>query len=264
MMVDAVLPAGGRVKGELASLAGTDLKALMRFGGETVLERTLTTLRATGLAHRIIVVGPQEAVAHVADLADAVLPETDSGAGNVLRGTEWLGRVDATGGAGRVLVLTTDLPFLTPEAITRFVEACPPQMDLCVPVLNRQEFEADFPHSEKRYVRLRDGEWMIGCAMLMRPLALLRNRLMIERAFAARRSQLGMARLLGPLFVLRFLTRRLRVAEVEAKCLHILGCTGAGIRGCAPELAFDIDYLSDYRYAAERCERRALVAPPRR
>jgi len=73
---------------------------------------------------------------------------------------------------------------------------------------------------------------------------------MIERVFAARRSQIGMARLLGPLFVLRFLTRRLSLKQIEGKCLKMLGCAGIGIRGCAPELAFDIDYVSDYRYAA--------------
>ncbi len=38
--------------------------------------------------------------------------------------------------------------------------------------------------------------------------------------------------------------------HIEQRCLDILGCTGSGIRGLAPELAFDIDYPEDYRYAA--------------
>jgi molybdopterin-guanine dinucleotide biosynthesis protein A len=251
MKIDAVLPAGGRIAGELARDLGTDVKALLRFGPDTVLERTLKTLRATGRVGRIAVVGPREISPYV-NLADVALPETDSGAGNILRGLEWLRGAHEGADSERVLILTTDLPFLTAGAITAFLDACPPEMDLCVPVLNRQEFEARFARTASRYVRLRDGDWMIGCAFLIRPQAVLRNRVMIEQVFAARRSQIGMARLLGPWFVLRFLTRRLGVKQIEAKCLQLLGCAGVGIRGCAPELAFDIDYISDYRYAADQ------------
>jgi molybdopterin-guanine dinucleotide biosynthesis protein A len=252
MKLDAVLPAGGRIKGELAREVGTELKALLRFGPDTVLEQTLKTLRATDRVRRIAVVGPQEIARYAERLADVVLPETNSGAGNILRGLEWVRAASEGTPAERVLILTTDLPFLSADAITGFLDACPAEMDLCVPVLNRQEFEARFARSHSRYVRLRDGDWMIGCAFLIRPQAVLRNRVMIERVFAARRSQIAMARLLGPWFVLRFLTRRLSVKQIEAKCLQLLGCAGVGIRGCAPELAFDIDYPEDYRYAAAR------------
>lgn len=248
MRVDAVLPAGGRIAGDLASEAGTDVKALLRFNGETMLKQTLRTLRTTGRVRTIAVVGPQEISPH-ADLADVVLPETDSGAGNILRGLEWLRGASCGTEAERVVIVTTDLPFLTADAITGFLDACPPELDLCVPVLNRQEFEGRFARSSSRYVRLSDGEWIIGCAFLINPAAITRNQAMVERVFAARRSQLGMARLLGALFVLRFLTRRLTVRQVERKCLELLGCTGGAVHGCEPELAFDIDYAGDYAYA---------------
>jgi len=74
----------------------------------------------------------------------------------------------------------------------------------------------------------------------------------VLRVFSARRSHLAMARLLGPLLVLRFLTRRLTVKQIESKAIELLGCTGGAVRGCAPELAFDIDYPSDYRYVLMR------------
>jgi CTP:molybdopterin cytidylyltransferase MocA len=252
MRVDVVLPAGGRIAGHLAREAGTDVKALLPFDGRTVLARTLETLRAAGRVRRIVVVGPNEIVRYAERLADVVLPETDSGAGNILRGLEWVRAANEGTHSERVLILTTDLPFLTADAITGFLDACPPEMDLCVPVLNRQEFEARFARSASRYVHLRDGDWMIGCAFLINPVALLRNRAMVERVFAARRSQIAMARLLGPLFVLRFLTRRLGMKQIEAKCLELLGCTGGAVRGCEPGLAFDIDYPEDYRYAVAR------------
>jgi GTP:adenosylcobinamide-phosphate guanylyltransferase len=249
MKIDAVLPAGGRITDVPARGSGTTVKALLRVGPDTVLERTLKELRATGRVQRIAVVGPQEVCRYAERLADVVLPDAGSGVGNILRGLEWVRSANEGAWPRPALILTTDLPFLTANAITGFLDACPPEMEFCAPVLNRQEFEARFSRSHSRFVRLRDGDWMIGCAFLVHPRAVLRKRLMIERAFAARRSQIGMARLLGPLFVLRFLTRRLSVRQVEAKCFELLGCAGSGIRGCAPELAFDIDYISDYHYA---------------
>jgi len=253
MRLDAILPAGGRISGPFAREAGTEIKALIQLGGWTVLERTLASLGATGQVGRTVVIGPEEVISHqAARSADVALSEGSSGPANIFRGLEWLYVANDRRYPERVLILTTDLPFLTADAITQFLDACPPGLDLCIPTLRREEFEARFSYRSARYVHLRDGEWMIGCAFLMDPVALVRNRSAIERVFAARRSRLGMARLLGPSFVLRFLTRCLTVAHIEQRCREIIGCTGRGIRGCAPELALDIDYPEDYRYAV-RC-----------
>ncbi|MFB3881501.1 MAG: molybdenum cofactor guanylyltransferase [Armatimonadota bacterium] len=263
MQIDAVLPAGGRIVGKLAYATGTEVKALFPFAGQTLLAHTLAALRQTNRVRRLVVVGPPEVAPHARGLADVVLREAGSGARNIMRGMEWSHAADDQERGERVLVLTTDLPFLTPGAISGFLDLCPPELDLCVPLLNRQEFEARFPGSYSRYVRLRDGEWMIGCAMLMNPAAIMANRATIERVFAARRSQLGMARLLGLSFIARFLTRRLTVAQIETKCLQLLGCSGGAIRGCAPELGFDIDYPQDYEYALAQQPSALAGRPPR-
>jgi len=250
--VDAILPAAGRISGDFAAEAGAGVKALIELGGRTVLERTIAALRATGRIGRIVVIGPEEVTAHpAARAADAALPEGgESGPSNIRRGLEWVR--DASGGhADRVLIVTTDLPFITPEAITRFLDACPLDLDICIPLLRREEFEARFPDFPLEYVRLRDGEWTMGCAFLVNPEAIIAHRARIEQVFALRKSQLGMMRLLGPLFIVRFLLKRLTIKDIEQRCLDILGCTGGAIHGCPPELTFDIDLPREYRYAVE-------------
>jgi len=250
MQVDAILPAGGRISGAFAAEAGAEIKALIELGGRTVLERTLAALRATGRVLRVVVIGPAEVAAHPgARAADVVLPAGASSPTNILRGIEWLR--DAHGGSlpDRVLVLTTDLPFLTPQAIAGFLDACPPDAEICLPLIRRQEFEARFPGLSIDYVRLPDGELTMGCAFLVKPAAIIANRAIIERAFAARKSQIAMVRLLGPAFILRFLTHRLTTAHIRRRCFELLGCDGVPIPGSAPELAFDIDRPVEYRYA---------------
>ena len=253
--VDVVLPAGGRIRSDFAADVGTEVKALIRLGGRTVLERTIEALRGTGRVGRVVVVGPdavREAAA--AGRADVVLPEGRSGPENLFRGLGWLREADGAGDPARrrVLLVPTDLPFLTPEAIAGFLDGCPEDADIVLPVIERAAFEARFPGSANTYVALRDGAWTLGCAFLVDPEALERNRLSLDRAFEARKSQWAMARLLGPRFVVRFLLKRLVVTDIERRCEEILHCRAAALRGCSADLAFDIDAHTDYRYAAER------------
>jgi GTP:adenosylcobinamide-phosphate guanylyltransferase len=261
MKVDAILPAGGRIAGEFAKEAGAEIKALIALDGRTVLERTLETLRATGRVERAVVIGPEELNGHpAARAADAVLPEGASGIDNLFHGIEWLRTHNGGQHAERVLVVTTDLPFLTPEAICGFLDACPPHAAVCLPVIRREEFEARFPDSRSDFVRLRDGEWTMGCAFLVDPAKLTENRCCLERVFQARKSQIGMLRLLGLPFILRWLTKRLTVDHVEARCAQILRCMGAAVRGGAPELAFDIDLPEEYRFTLKELGRNDLFS----
>lgn len=257
-MVDAVLPAGGRISGSFAAEAGAEVKALIPLGGITVLERTIDMLRATGCVERIVVIGPDELLAHPASkLADHVLHSDPSNSGptNILAGLDWLRTARGGDHAGRVLVVTTDLPFVTRDAIEGFVDACPGDSDICVPVISRGEFEGAYPNSSNFYVRLADGEWTIGSAFLVDPVSIERNRALIEQVFRARKSQLGMARLLGVGLVVRFLTRRLTVSVIEKRCRRMLGCSTAAVFGCSPSLGYDIDNIKEFHYAADRLRR---------
>ncbi len=253
MTLDAILPAAGRISGGFAKEAGAEIKALIEIGGRTVLERTIETLRATGRIGRIVVITAEEFAAHpAARLADAVLPEGgESGPDNIIAGLEWLREAHGGIDPDRVLVLTTDLPFLTPEAITGYLDACPASADMCVPVVDQATFQARFRESQALFVRLRDGRWTIGCAFLVNPDAVFANRDVIERCFQARKSRLGMAQLLGIGFVLRFLAGRLAVADIEERCRDLLCCSACAVRDSPPELAFDIDKVQDYSYAVE-------------
>jgi molybdopterin-guanine dinucleotide biosynthesis protein A len=253
-LIDAILPAGGRVSGALAEESGATIKALIPLRDETLLEREIHALRETGRIGRIVVIGPPELQNHdAARKADTILLEGNDGPENIFRGLQWLQQQENA--ARRVLVVTTDLPFLTPQALTQFIEMCSPELDICVPVIERREYEAVFPDSPGVWMRLQDGEWAIGCAFLLNAPALHKSRAHLEQAFAARKSQLAMARLLGPVFIVRFLFKRLTIAHILERCRRVLGCTGEPIRGCAPELAYDIDEVAEYHYAVQHMQR---------
>jgi len=243
---DVVIPAAGRLTGEWAAAAGTDVKALLRIGGVTIIERMVPVLRDSG-ARRVVIVGPASLAEALPSLAvDAWLAEVGSAPANILVGLDWLRERE---GDEPVLIATADLPFLSVDAVQGFLSACPSEADLCVPIISRASFRAKFPDTVDDYVHLADGDWTLGCLFRVRPAAISRNRAQLDRVFAARKSKLGMARLLGARFLVKFLLRRLTLAEITAKCESLLGCTGAVVLGCAPELAFDLDTVDEARYA---------------
>lgn len=251
--VDVVIPAGGRLEDDFAREAGASVKALISLGGQTILARTVSALRESGRVEKIVVVGPDE-VREAAAGADEVLGEGASGPQNIFRGLE---RLREIGTSRRVLIVTGDLPFLSPQVVADFLDACSDEAQVCLPALRRPEFEARFPNVRGEYVRLRDGEWTLGCAFLVDGSKLLQRRAAIESVFEARKSQWAMAKLLGAPFIARWVTKRLATSHIQVRCEQVLGVRGQLVAPCAPSLAFDVDGVEEYR-----CARAALDAEP--
>jgi GTP:adenosylcobinamide-phosphate guanylyltransferase len=251
---DAILPAGGKISPEFAQRVGTTVKALIEFDGRSILTSTLEALRGSKYGGRTIVIGGTEVEKAAKEVADVVLPEAASGPENILKGLKYL--LATQNPPQKVIVVTTDLPFLTPEIIDHFVEQCPADRDICVPLVNRVAWDARFPNSSATFATLADGKWTTGCAYLMDVRALQSSMPQIEEVFENRKSVPKMAKQLGPKFLFKLLTKTLTVSDVETKIQSMLGCSGAAIRNAPTELAYDIDDLEDYEYATKQVGRK--------
>lgn len=241
--------AGGRISGEYALAAGTDIKALAPLRGAPVIRRVAEVVRQTPGTDRLCVVGPDSVGKVVADLA-TWQPETDSAYNNFLSGVRHL----ALSGADRVLLCGTDVAALTPEAVQDFLDRAPADADICMPVVHRDAFEARFPGGGWVYVPLADGRFTSGSQFIVRPQALLDNADLVQRLFDARKSQVRMASALGVSFLFKLLTRRLRVPDLEARASALTGCRCRAVLDCHPELALDIDNPAEWQYARKLLE----------
>jgi GTP:adenosylcobinamide-phosphate guanylyltransferase len=245
--LDVILPAGGRIDPAFAANVGTDVKALIQFDGKTILERTLEAVRGTNRVGNVVVIGSDAVRKASEGLATTTIEEGATGPENIYRGLEAVTKANPN--ARKILLVTTDLPYLTPEILNRFIDSCPEDADICVPLIRQTEYESRFPGSTATFVRLRDDAWTTGCAYVMDVKAMERIRPSVERVFEQRKSKIGMAKLLGPGFVFKFATKRLTLPDVEGKIKSLLGCSGRALTGAPPELAYDIDYMDDYEYA---------------
>jgi GTP:adenosylcobinamide-phosphate guanylyltransferase len=248
--VDAILPAGGKLTPDFAEKVGTHSKALIQFDGETILGCTLRALQESGRVRRTVVIGSAEVLGHPdAQLATHRLPEAQTGPDNIFLGISAI--ESEPNPPKKVLIVTTDLPFLTGGVINNFLDQVPEGVDIAAPLVHKEEFLGRFPGGPSMFVRLRDGHVTLGCAYIADIQALRKAKPHIDKVFENRKSKMGMARLLGLGFVFKYLTNGLSVGDIEKKIESLLKIKGTAISGAPPELAFDIDYHEDFAYAEQ-------------
>ena len=250
--MDAVVTAGGRLKGALAEATGQEIKALVSLGGRTLLERSVSALVGSGSVGRVAVVGPPE-VRQVAEAAGAevYVPEEGSGIDNLMAGIRAL---DAN---GQIVMSVSDLVAVQPEDIDDLVARVPRTAGVSYVIVTDEEFLAAFPERRgKHFVELRDGSFTGGCVFVVDVAALKRIEPTLQLMFRARKLPVLLGSFVGwPLFFWLVLSRVLgrQVApsteEFKARVERGLGCEAAIVRGASPRIALDVDTIRDWRYA---------------
>lgn len=237
----AVITAGGLVDGEFAEAIGSRVKALAPFGARTLLDVVLDACAGAGIAN-VAVIGGSEVRAHLAG-RDGVrtIDAAVDGATNVLRALDaWPGE--------RFVYLTSDMPFATPGALRDLIGRSEPYA-LCMALAGADAYEARFPGAPAHSVTLSGERIANGNAFVIAPAAVEPARGFATKVFDARKSLLKLALLLGPSMCVRFATKRLSLADLEAYGRRRLGVAVGALRDCDPGLCYDVDSLDDYRYA---------------
>lgn len=239
-MLRAVVTAGGRVDGAFAAAIGTPIKALAPFGDGPLLDVVLNAIAQCGIAG-VAVVGDDALAPQLAGHARLIGAAAD-GAINVARA------LDAWPDGDDLLFATSDLPFAAGADLRAFLDRSA-AFELTMPLAEAAAYEAAYPDAPE-HVTVLGGERIAGGSVFfISAAARVPVRAVAGRFFAARKSALGMARLLGSALLLRYCVRRLRIADVERRAGRVLGVRAAAIRDAAPGLCYDIDTLDEYRYA---------------
>lgn len=210
--------------------------------GVTLLDRAIDAARGAG-ARRIVVIGGAEVRAHCGDRVDEVVAEACDGRENIRRAM-------ASCADEPLLLSSSDMPFVTGEALGEFVRHAR-AFDLALPLAEADEYERAYPGAPPHVTRMGSERVANGNVVYFGPGVALRALDVSQKFFDARKSLARMALLLGPALVVRFATQTLRIDHVEARGRVLLGLQVRAIRASAPGLCFDIDTRADYRYAVD-------------
>jgi GTP:adenosylcobinamide-phosphate guanylyltransferase len=232
--VDAVVLAGG----EGAVIDPTvHIKGLVPIAGRPMIEWVVDALRAAETVDQIAVVVPStENLGRWAEHVDHLVVSDASFIDNVLAG------FSAFTGERPVLAATGDLPALTAEAIDDFVtRSLESGAQFTYPLVSAEQMEAQFPGSQRTYVKVSGGKVTGGNMMVLAPEVVSRNRVLGQRLFDTRKSPVAMARVLGMSFIFKYVAGWLRVDDVEAKMQQLLGVPCAAVYTTYASIGADVD-----------------------
>jgi len=239
--LDCVVLAGAPADEELKERYNVSWRAEAPLAGRRMADRVLDALRDSGCVRRRVVVGAFDSDAEV-----TVQPGT-SFLENLIRGLE------AAGEDGDVvLVASSDIPMITGEAVRRLVErGLALQADFVYPVVRREDCEKSFPGLRRTYLRLREGTFTGGNAVLISRSFALKSRDRIEEIYRARKRPFRLAAMIGLSTLLRALIAQkvwpgaLDIPAVERAAGRAIGGTLRALICPDAAVGEDLDRLED-------------------
>lgn len=239
--IDVIILAGADNDGALKAVTDTPYEALIMLAGKPMVKYVVDAAAKSRYVDRVVIVGPErqlreffdDKVFHIAQCGDSMVE-------NILIGIEMLQS------RGKVLLLTSDIPLITPEAIDDFIDRCnAAEGDVYYPIVSREANDAKYPGVKRTYVRLKEGVFTGGNMALLQPQIVRKNHRMIERAVSMRKKPWQLSRLLGFKFIVKFIFNKLSLNEIEQRVQLMLGFRGIGIISPYPEVGIDVDKPSD-------------------
>ncbi len=236
-----VLAGGTPAPGEsLAPHAASRPKALLDLAGRPMIAWVLDALAGSRHLERVVVVGLDPAVLVARPAGVEVYPDQGGMVANFYAG---LARLS---GPGPAAFCWADIPLVEPAIIDRFIEGTPnPDLDLNVGLVHRTVLQGKYPGAEDLWLRLREGQVIAADFGLFHPRNTARIRPILATLEPLRKSAARQALQLGWPLVLRYLTRRLAMADLERYVARRLGVQ-CGLRLVDdPELGLDVDTAAD-------------------
>jgi len=219
-------------------------KAFYKIKDKYMIENVVETLRESESIDRIAVVGPKDKLeSAIGGIVDYVIEGTGSIVSNILLALECFPE------ANKILVVTSDIPMITREAMEDFIARCSERdVDLYYSIVDKKVNDQKYPGVRRTYARLWEGRFTGGNVFCFNPAIKDKCKDFVEKMLEYRKSPAKMAGLLGFAFLLRLALGILTINAIERKCESLLGIRGAAIISPYPEISNDVDRLSDLEF----------------
>jgi|Deesub1362A_J573_1020465.scaffolds.fasta_scaffold01099_11 GTP:adenosylcobinamide-phosphate guanylyltransferase len=237
-MLDAVVLAGGK-ENKLKQYG--ENKALIKIKTKLMIEYVIDALFEVDEINRIVVVGPKDKLATTLKTkVYKIVEASDSILQNLIKG------IEAIEGTDKILVVSSDIPMVTPKAIKDFLELTRHKdADLYYPIISKEDNDKKFPGVKRTYVKLKDGTFTGGNLFLLKPRIIQKCLIQAEKILANRKKPWRIAKILGWMFVIKLLLGTLDIAQLEKRASKVLGIKVLGIKSSYPEIGTDVDKPSD-------------------
>jgi GTP:adenosylcobinamide-phosphate guanylyltransferase len=250
-MFNALILAGTKKKGSLEIAENVDNKALIMIEDKPMIAYIVDALNNSENIDKIIVVGPKnELYPYIGKKVEEILNPGNSILENMERGLNFFNSDD------NLLLLTSDIPLITPEAIDEFLNICT-KRKLCIgyPIITKDNIIKKYPETERTYVKMKEGILCGGNIVFFKPEVFFQNKELIQGLFNNRKNNLKNAKILGLKCILKFLFKTLTIEDAEKRVTDIIGYNSGAVMVSYPEIMIDLDKLSDLKLIRNCLER---------
>ena len=251
MLVGLIL-AGADNDGLLKEISDASNEALIPINGKPMITYMIESLQKAKDIERIVVVGPKDELQKIHPEVE-VIQNQGSILDNLSKGLTYLQNQEF------ILILTSDIPMITQEALTDFIRRCSQRAgDVYYPINSKETSEAKFPGVKRTYIRVKDGTFTGGNVFLVRTEAAIRSLPKTKDFIAMRKKPLKLVAILGLSFIIRFLTKTLTIRAAENRMSQILGLRAVAIISPYAEIGVDIDKPEDLHIAEKMLAEKVL------
>jgi GTP:adenosylcobinamide-phosphate guanylyltransferase len=252
MQYDAVILAGGESTSELKKIAPYDNEALIIIGNYPMIYYVFNALRDSKHIRNIVISGPVEALRNIFSRQenlyfatsgqDAI--ESFNHAVNVLQEQAEI--------TEKLLILPTDIPFITTAAIDDFIAQCESkEADFYYPVTSKEINERKFPGVSRTYVNLKEGTFTGGNLFLLKTQVIDKCLDIGLKLVKRRKNPIAMARLFGFSLVWKYIFKQLSIGMIKSRFYEVTGIKGEPIISQYAEVGVDVDKPSDLNLAQQ-------------
>ena len=237
-MINALVLAGNQ---PIKTWSNAMNKALLRINGKMMIDYVIDALKVSYGIGKIVVVGfGSELRDSIKNKVDAFIESNGTIMQNVLEGIKFLGFSDS------ILICTSDIPLITPEAISDFIKKAEAlKVDLCYPIVEKKQNDRKFPEIERTYVKMKEGTYTGGNIIFMNPSILEKGYELAEKIVENRKNPFKIAHILSFGFMVRLMLGILTIDKVEKKFSNLLGIKAKAVVSDYPEIGNDVDKPSD-------------------
>lgn len=231
----ALVLGGGNPGDPLAVAHGVSTKPLISIHGRPMGHYVLEAVRLSGRVDELAYVGPM--TPEMAALVDIPIEDSGDLLSNLERGLAALPK-------GPILILTADIPLLTPQVLIDVLDGAP-AAGLVYPIVRKSTCEKAFPDIKRTYARLKEDCFTGGNLFLVD--SRLQDRFLprLKAVLKYRKQPWQLARLFGIRTLIKLVFGQLTLNELEARVTRILDTPARAFVTPHVAIGTDIDKDSD-------------------
>jgi len=240
-MFNALVLAGAKKKGPLEIAANVENKALIIINEKSIVEYVIDAINNSENIDKVIVVGPKDKLyPYIGKKVEKILETGSSIIENMEIGLNYFNS------KSNILLLTSDIPLITSQAIDEFIEKCVKrEAYIGYPIITKENVIRKYPETKRTYVNMKEGTFCGGNIAFFKPEVFFQKRELIKELYENRKANWKNAKILGFKFILKFLLKTLTLDEIEKKVTKIAGCKSVAVMVSYPEIMIDLDKLTD-------------------